>query len=513
MRADIQTDFLVIGTGAAGSVIGYDLARAKERTVMLERGKWVRPEDMVQNELAMIASIYKDGGAQMNTACDMFLLQGNCVGGSTVLTNAVCFRMPEAVRQEWAAFGFELDPDVMEGHYQRVESVLNVDSLDARLENPATPLLRKGLKAVGLEPQSFRKNYLRCIGCGYCNVGCMYGRKLDASMTWVPMAQNHGAEIVTEAEAIRIESRGGVAESVLCQDLRDGSTFRIRAKRIVLSGGAINTPELLLKSRILPKLSGSRASFNCGAIMFAEYEQDVDGFNGDQMGVFHLGDGYAIEQLHNPPASFALTMPGWYERHHQDLARYRKLTSAGVLVPTQPVGCVFLGIGRKLARPLFDHAEIEFQIPESDLCNMREGFKALARAYLASGAKRVIPPAYEYTEITSPDQVDVIDRVMKKQKDITGFGSSHPHGGACLGNDSRRDVVRPDFRVQGFDNLFVCDASLFPTSMRVNPQVPIMAIADYAVRSIGGFTPTGPIEEGPAWEAKQRGELANAAIE
>lgn len=65
-------------------------------------------------------------------------------------------------------------------------------------------------------------------------------------------------------------------------------------------------------------------------------------------------------------------------------------------------------------------------------------------------------------------------------------------------------MVRPDCRVRGVANLFVCDASLFPVSVRVNPMVGIMAVADRAVESIGGFRPDGRIEEGPAWEARTR---------
>lgn len=504
MRKDMHTDFVVIGSGAAGGTVAFGLARHGEKCVLLERGRWVRPDDMGDDELRMIAAIYKDGGAQMNTACDMFLLQGNCVGGSTVLTNAVCFRMPEEVRRLYAEHGFELPADRMEKHYERVESVLNVETLDEALENPAADPLKRGMRALGMEPQRFKKNYLKCIGCGYCNVGCRYGRKLDASMTWVPMAQRRGCEIVTEAEAIRLEYERGAVKSVLCEDLRDGSRFRVFAKRFVCAGGAINTPELLLKSRILPRLVGRQASFNCGAILFAEFPEPLDAYKGDQMGVYWIGEGYAIEQLHNPPGSFALTLPGWYDRHHDDLARYRHLTSAGVLVPTAPIGRVFLGIGRKLARPLFDHAEIEFQIPRQDLEVMKAGFKRLARVFLAAGATRVIPPAYEYSEIRSESDVDVIDRVITEQKHITGFGSSHPHGGAVLGADPRRDPVDQEFRVRGFGNLFVADASLYPASMRVNPQVPIMAVADYALQWIAGIDDIAPIEEGPAFEARQK---------
>jgi choline dehydrogenase-like flavoprotein len=503
MRPDVETDFLVIGSGAGGSVVAYYLARAGERVVVLERGKWIRPEDMSDNELDQITSMYKDGGSQTNTEADMFVLQGQVVGGSTVLTNAVCFRLPEDVRRNFANQGFELPLRELNAAYNRVESVLNVHELEEDVYNPAAWRMIDGMRQLGLEPGRFRKAMLNCIGCGYCNIGCRYGRKLDASMTWIPMAVDHGAEILPECEALKIETSKGAVTGVQCRDVRDGSVFRIRAKRYVLAGGAINSPELLLKSKILPGLAGRRTSFNAGGIIFAEYEEPVDGFDGDQMCVHHMTTAYAIEQVHNPPLSFAMTMPGWFDRHHADLGRYRNITSAGVLVPTQPVGQVLLGLGRKVIRKLFDHADFRFDLPQEDLHVLRTGLKQLMRIYLASGAKRVVTPAHHYTEIRHERDVDVIDKVIRSQRDIVGFGSSHPQGGACVG-DGGQDVVTPDFNVRGLDNLYIADASLFPRSIRVNPMLTIMAVADIAAQKIGSLTPPQTIEEGIAWEARQR---------
>ena len=504
MSCDLRCDVAVIGSGAGGGPIAYHSARSGERTVLLERGKWVRPEDMSHDELEMIASIYKEGGAQTNTEADMFLLQGNCVGGSTVLTNAVCFRLPDDVRADFAARGFDLEAESLDASFARVESVMNVATLDTSLFNPGTSRIDAGMRALGLEPGRFQKCLLDCVGCGYCNVGCKYGSKMDSSTTWVPMAVEHGCKVVTQAEAIKVEQRRGKVDAILCRDLRDGSTFRLRAERFVLAGGAINTPELLLRSKIKRAVAGRRASFNAGAIMFAEFDEDFDAFRGDQMCVHHLDEGYAIEQIHNPPMSFALTMPGWYAQHYQQMRGYRRMTSAGVLVPTQSVGRVFLGLGHRLARPLFDHADVRFTLPESDLHNFRRGFKQLARIFLAGGARRVIPPLATFTEIRSEADLVLIDERLTEQKDILGFGSSHPQGGCSLGDDPTRDTVGPDYRVHGFANLFVCDASLFPRSIRVNPMLSIMAIADQAAQRVLGEKIDGPIREGLAWEAAQR---------
>lgn len=494
-------DAIVIGTGAGGGVMMHEFASMGLDVLALERGHWFGPDQISSDELAMIAQLYRDGGAQTNTDADMFVLQGSCVGGSTVLTNAVCFRMPEDVRVRFAHAGWKISADELSACSNYVEEHMNVRPLDERLLNPVADKLRLGLSRLGEEAGSFRKSFDRCIGCGYCNVGCSYGRKKDSSTTWVPRALDSSAELRTRIEAIRLVHRAGRVQGLLVRDLETGARFQISADRYVIAAGALHTPELLLRSKLGGKNVGLRTSFNAGAIVFAEYDEPVHAFDGDQMGVHYFGDGYVIEQIHNPPMSFALTMPGWFDRHHADMERYVYRSGAGVLVPTQPVGRVFRGLGSKLFGRFFDHPNLDFTLPQSDIEVFRRGIEMLCRIFLASGARFVVPPLAQYTRIESVDELPLIRERLRDQKDFVGFGSSHPQGGACLGEDPLRDVVAPDYSVYGSDSVYVCDASLFPESVRVNPMISIMAVAKHAAAHIAGASKTQGRPRGVAQSA------------
>ncbi|MFT4842446.1 MAG: choline dehydrogenase-like flavoprotein, partial [Candidatus Azotimanducaceae bacterium] len=153
----ITTEYAVIGSGAGGSVAAYHLAAAGAQVAIIERGSWLHPKDLSHDEPEMIAKLYKDGGAQTNNDADMFVLQGNCVGGSTVLTNAVCFRMPEDVRRSFGQHGFHLDQDLLAQSHARVESVLGVSALPVSVHNPATAVLASGFAQLGVEHGGFQK--------------------------------------------------------------------------------------------------------------------------------------------------------------------------------------------------------------------------------------------------------------------------------------------------------------------------------------------------------------------
>lgn len=94
-----------------------------------------------------------------------------------------------------------------------------------------------------------------------------------------------------------------------------------------------------------------------------------------------------------------------------------------------------------------------------------------------------MPSTLRYREFTPDDDLDDLDELIRDDTDIS-LGSGHPQGGNSLSRSADRGVVGPDFRVHGMENLYVCDASVFPSSTTVNPQMTVMALAEYAAPGI-----------------------------
>jgi choline dehydrogenase len=112
-----------------------------------------------------------------------------------------------------------------------------------------------------------------------------------------------------------------------------------------------------------------------------------------------------------------------------------------------------------------------------------KGTKLAARIHFASGALRVMPMTFRSTSYSSLDQVDELDDIVHDNTDI-GLHTSHPQGGNAVSRDPTKGVVDERFRVHGMENVYVCDASVFPSSVTVNPQLTVMAVADYAAAGI-----------------------------
>jgi choline dehydrogenase-like flavoprotein len=127
--------------------------------------------------------------------------------------------------------------------------------------------------------------------------------------------------------------------------------------------------------------------------------------------------------------------------------------------------------------------KLSYDPAEADLALMIKGTKLAARIHFASGALRVMPMTFRSRSYRSLEEVDELDEIVHDNTDI-GLHTSHPQGGNPISRDPGKGVVDERFGIHGIENVYVCDASVFPSSVTVNPQLTVMALADYAAAGI-----------------------------
>ena len=473
-----RTDVVVIGSGAAGAVMAYELARRGRRVTVLEKGKREDPTTFVHNELEMFIRVYKHSGMQMTSDHDLSVAQGSTVGGSTVINNAIWLRADlDRVLRDWSAAGAEVDRTLLEEGYTFVEKALNVTPLDTNVANAGCKVMERGCQAENIPFRVLDNNRDQCIGCGWCNFGCRYNRKLSMLVTFVPWAEARGAEVFDLCDEVKIEFSGGRASGV--SFVRGGERQRIAADQVVVSAGAIGSSLVLLQSGIDQRgRVGRGLHVLCGITVSADMGERVDGFDG--IGLTALADGgdeCVIETFFSPPMVYSLSMSGWFGEHFRNMQRYANYVQGGVMIGTDPTGRVKLD-WRK--RP-----SIDMEVSSRDIERLKAGVKTLSRIFLSGGATRVLPSTHRALEFRSAADLDRLDEQIKRPEDLF-LGTAHPQGGNAMGRDPGRSVVGNDFRVNGFDNLFVADASVFPTNIWANCQATVMGLSHYAARYVSG---------------------------
>jgi choline dehydrogenase-like flavoprotein len=249
---------------------------------------------------------------------------------------------------------------------------------------------------------------------------------------------------------------------------------------VIVAAGALASSWLLQRSRIGAERAGQGLQFNINSPLTADFPEPVDTFAGLQMTHAYTPPGdepaYVLETWFNPPATQALAMPGWFERHYANMLRYRHMAAGGALVGTTRGGRVRAGR---------DGPIVEYTPSPEDLGRVVDGIKLIGRIFLAGGADRVMPATFAWREYRSQSGLDDLDSLVRENADLM-LTSAHPQSGNPIGEPGEGGVAGADFRVHGFANLYLCDASAFPSSVGVNPQLTVMALAQLAAETILG---------------------------
>lgn len=487
----IEADVVIIGSGAGASILAKGLVEAGRKVVMLERGNHEIPATFNEDEMNMVSRLYQDGAIQAARDFRFTVFQGSCVGGSTVVNNGVCFMPPETVIDGWVdpnGLNTGLDKAGVMKSMDTVWKMINANRMeeDCVKLNPGGYLFKKGCIKLGYDIapdviSSVNANISGCYGCGYCNIGCSYNKKLSMLITVLPEIQRQygreSLEIIAGCEAIRLQ-RKGAKISFVEGVFNNGREVKVRGRTFVIAAGAISSSILLLKSRLGVKNVGLRLSFNTGTQLTAAFPHKIDSYDGLQISHYMkiLPDtGFIMESWYNPPMFQSTAMPGWFEDHYKNMRRYDRLACVGVLVGSES--------NARVRVAGLTHREIDYTPTAKDFKTLIKGLELSAEIMFAAGAESVMPNTFKYYEYKTHSESNRMHEHIKDSTEIT-LGTGHPQGGNVIASGPDTGVINAEFKVFGYDNLFIADASVFPTSLGVNPQLTVMGLANYAVEFV-----------------------------
>ena len=480
----LDADVVVIGSGAGGAVTAYELARSGAKVVVLEAGPHIPSSAFQEHATTAFETLYEDHGNQVNTTGDLPILQGACVGGSTVVNAAACFRVPDQVLQDWAEeHGLDnLSPEVLAPYFARVERNLSIHQNEPHEVNANGRLLIEGAKKIGIPAAPISRNIKDCALTGHCISGCKTDRKQSMLVTYLPWASELGATILsgTRAEGFEISNRRITAVNAIATDPSGKmKPVRVEAGLVVVAAGAVQTPLLFQRNKVGNSSGEVGRNFAChpSLAVFGEHDEDIYAWAGATMsaqaGDFEnpLKGGYLLEAGLVGPVITSSWVDGGIGRDFVEfMENSKKFQSAVTLIHDHNVGRIYLDGGRK---------RIEYDLDDRDFESMRGALRGTAQIHFAAGARRVYLPTTRRTTIDSADQIDPVINNLTNGKHLYRMTSYHPQGTMRMGADPARSVVAPDGRCHDLDNVYVPDASLFPSSLLVNPQVTVYTMASY----------------------------------
>ena len=181
----------------------------------------------------------------------------------------------------------------------------------------------------------------------------------------------------------------------------------------------------------------------------------------------------------------ALAIPSFGIDHARLMAEFNNYTLAGIMVRDDSVG--------RISKTFGDNPKVEYELTTDSLNDMARGMAILARMWFKVGADYVISSHSDVPEIRDVQDIPRLENAIKENPNGLRVGSAHPQGGNRMGDDPEKSVVDSNCKVFGFKNLHVCDASVFPTALGVNPQLTVMALGALTANKIIATWPSDVI--------------------
>jgi choline dehydrogenase-like flavoprotein len=472
----VDTEILVVGSGAGGATTAAVLAEGGRDVVVVEEGPQLEPGAVEPFSLEEMQQAYRHHGSSAALGSPpIAYAEGRCVGGSTEVNSGLWHRLPGQLADDWRTTyridGFE--PEVLDRYAARVEGWVSVSPLPAA-PPPSSAALERGAARLGWRSVEFPRVY-RYDAQGR-------GEKQTMSRTLVPRAVAAGATLLSGCRVVRLRRAGDRVTGATCARSRpDGTTERleIRADHVVVCAGAVHTPALLQRSGIRRNI-GRGLKMHPTIKIAARFPDVLDHDDVPMYRITEFSPHLAIGGSASRRGHIGLALADSGAGVDDALADWERAFVYYAAIRSDAGGRVIAVPGA--AAPI-----VTYRLTEGDLSRLTRGLVHLGEALLASGATELYPSVRGATVVRRADQL--ADWWRQVDRTTASLMTVHLTSSVRMGEDRNRTGADSYGRVWDHANLRVNDASLLADAPGVNPQATIMTLAarnaDHLLDSMG----------------------------
>jgi choline dehydrogenase-like flavoprotein len=506
----LEADVVIVGSGSGGSVVAAGLAAAGLDVVVLEAAGYFNESDFAQLELPAYQQMFWRGGPNPTADGNVSLVAGTTLGGGTTINWTNCLRTRPWVREQWAReHGLDgVDGLDFDRHLDAVLQRIRATDACSDLNGPQQRMF-EGAEQLGWSTETIIRNAdPSCYSpdsAAFLGFGDQSGSKQSADRTWLADAQEHGARFLTYTRASKVlveDGRAAGVEADWAPPEGEGAKVTIRAPRVVVACGSLESPALLARSGIGGPAVGDHLRLHPSSVVGAMYGTDQQAWWGppqaglvDEFADTGDGWGFLIETAQYAPGLIGSATP-WIsgEDHKQRMVEFPRTATFISLTRDRGHGRVsFDAAGESI--PMYS---VEDPV---DLENLRRGIEVQVRLHEAAGAHQIAPLAAGAPTWRRGDDLEAFIRAAQRIPFRAGghkLFSAHQMGSCRMGEDPATSVADPRGELHDAKGVWIGDGSAMPTSPGTNPMVSIMALAHRTAEAIAADAGAAPAEPAQA---------------
>lgn len=489
-----ECDVVIIGTGAGGGMAAEILTQAGLSVLMLEHGALHSSSDFRQQERWAYPHLYQDGAARKTKDQAIAILQGRTVGGSTTVNWTTSIRTPKPTLDYWhSEFGLDFSPAEYPEHhlapyFAKAAGRLHISEWQVP-PNANNEALRRGCQRLGWQYTVIERNVHGCANLGYCGMGCPLNAKQSMLVTTIPAALQAGATLISKVSARQLLWQGDKVTGLLAVPVDNfyqpdpRLTIKINAKHYIVAGGAINSPALLLRSKV-PNPSGrlgKHTYLHPSVISGALFDQPIQGHMGAPQSIYSdefvwpttSAMGFKLEVPPIHPVLMATTLTGMAQFHADMMRQFNQLQ---VMIALLRDGFDPQASGGQVQLDSDGEPVLDYPLTDYIWQGVQQAYLAMAELQFAAGAKAVMPVHQDALLYSSWQQAKAAIADLPLARYRAALASAHVMGGCNMAATSDKGVVDSFGSHHQLANLSVFDGSVLPTSLGANPQLTLYGL-------------------------------------
>jgi len=426
-----EYDFIIVGSGAGGATVAFELTKKGNKVLILERGDDIKNVGTFYDILNFYdCNRYTKIPKKSNEG--VIIYRTFMAGGTTEVATGNAVRCFE---KEFKEKGIDLRHE-----FDEAEKELKIKPSSNEIQSEGSQAVYKAAKSLGykMEPMPKVIDEEKCINCGMCIFGCAQRAKWTAK-DFLQKAVDLGAEIKYRSKVEEVIIDKNKAIGVKGKNNQD--IFEYNAGKIILAAGGLGTPIILLNS----KLNNPEIGENLY----------IDTF----VNIYGLTE--SVSQANEPPMEFVDTE---FHRdkgfilstfiNRQRMIRFIEAGTKGMRLPTNRLIGMMCKIADTPKGKVYRDGRISKTVSKEDQEKLKEGIRISKEILEKAGADK------NHFIISNPQ-------------------GAHPGGTAALGK-----VVNKNLKTE-IDNLYICDASIFHNSPGMPPILTIIALAKRLAKQLG----------------------------